>query len=66
MNDNLRIVCLSDTHGLHRGVTIPNGDVLIHAGDFSGEQNSIEDVIEFNRKRSSNPILDFPSRLCSC
>ncbi len=30
-----RIVCLSDTHGLHDALTVPDGDVLIHAGDMS-------------------------------
>lgn len=33
----LRIVCISDTHSRERNtqLDIPNGDVLIHAGDFS-------------------------------
>lgn len=31
----MRLVCLSDTHGYHEGLSIPDGDVLIHAGDFS-------------------------------
>lgn len=30
-----RIVCISDTHGGHFRVDIPNGDILIHAGDVS-------------------------------
>jgi len=30
----MRIVALSDTHSLHNKVTVPDGDVLIHAGDF--------------------------------
>lgn len=32
-----RFVCISDTHGLHEEMafSIPAGDVLIHAGDFS-------------------------------
>ncbi len=30
-----RIVCLSDTHGLHDALAVPEGDVLIHAGDLS-------------------------------
>ena len=30
----VRIVCISDTHTLHRQVTVPDGDVLIHAGDI--------------------------------
>jgi Icc-related predicted phosphoesterase len=29
----MRIVAISDTHGLHRAVDIPDGDVLVHAGD---------------------------------
>jgi len=32
---SLRLVCLSDTHGLHRQLTVPNGDILIHAGDLT-------------------------------
>ena len=31
----MRIVCLSDTHGQHARLTVPDGDVLVHAGDFS-------------------------------
>ena len=29
----MRIVCISDTHGLHDRIKVPHGDVLIHAGD---------------------------------
>lgn len=29
-----RIVAISDTHRLHGSVDIPDGDVLVHAGDF--------------------------------
>jgi Icc-related predicted phosphoesterase len=41
----MRIVCISDTHGHHRKFTIPPGDVLIHAGDFTniGEIGLIHD-----------------------
>jgi Icc-related predicted phosphoesterase len=31
----MRIVLISDTHGLHRGLSVPDGDLLIHAGDFT-------------------------------
>ena len=31
-----RVVCISDTHGQHRRVDVPDGDVLVHAGDLSG------------------------------
>lgn len=30
-----RIVCISDTHGLHEALTVPDGDVFIHAGDMT-------------------------------
>ncbi len=33
----LRIVCLSDTHNLHAGLVVPEGDLLIHSGDFTGQ-----------------------------
>jgi len=29
----LRIVCLSDTHNRHKALEVPDGDVLVHAGD---------------------------------
>jgi hypothetical protein len=31
----LRLVLLSDTHQLHREIDVLNGDILIHAGDFT-------------------------------
>lgn len=31
----MRIVCISDTHSLHDRVALPDGDVLVHAGDLS-------------------------------
>ena len=35
VSNNMRIVCISDTHGLHDRMSapIPDGDILIHAGD---------------------------------
>jgi len=33
----MKLVCISDTHSLHRRMLeIPDGDVLIHAGDCLG------------------------------
>jgi predicted phosphodiesterase len=43
----VRIVCLSDTHGLHRQLAVPAGDVLIHAGDFT-RHGTIEEVRDLN------------------
>lgn len=42
-----RIIVISDTHGYHRDIDIPWGDVLIHCGDVTGH-NYIEEVEDFN------------------
>jgi Icc-related predicted phosphoesterase len=42
----MRLVILSDTHGLHGAVTVPAGDVLIHAGDMTG-RGTVEDLERF-------------------
>ena len=40
----MRLVLISDTHGLHtRMPAIPEGDVLIHAGDLTGT-NTMEET----------------------
>jgi Icc-related predicted phosphoesterase len=31
----MKVVLISDTHGLHNSIRVPNGDLLIHAGDLS-------------------------------
>jgi hypothetical protein len=42
----VRFVCVSDTHGKHRDVSVPDGDVFVHAGDFSdtGEPHQVQDL----------------------
>ncbi|HEX9637880.1 MAG TPA: metallophosphatase domain-containing protein [Acidobacteriota bacterium] len=42
----MRIVCLSDTHGYNDRVQVPEGDLLLHAGDHSGR--SLREVVKFN------------------
>lgn len=42
------IALISDTHGLHRKLRVPNADILIHAGDFSHAQGSLAQVAGFN------------------
>eukprot|EP01117_Protostelium_nocturnum_P010403 TRINITY_DN3743_c0_g1_i1.p1 TRINITY_DN3743_c0_g1~~TRINITY_DN3743_c0_g1_i1.p1 ORF type:complete len:268 (-),score=56.05 TRINITY_DN3743_c0_g1_i1:27-830(-) len=41
----LKFVCISDTHSKHRKVNVPDGDVLIHSGDFilKGKMEEYED-----------------------
>jgi predicted phosphohydrolase len=38
----MRLVCLSDTHGLHDSLDVPDGDVLVHAGDCTRHGNEDE------------------------
>jgi predicted phosphohydrolase len=44
----LRLVLLSDTHQLHREVEVPDGDIFIHAGDFTMFSESMDAVVDFN------------------
>jgi hypothetical protein len=34
-NERIRVVVLSDTHNMHSKLDIPEGDILIHCGDFT-------------------------------
>lgn len=45
----MRIVSISDTHGHHRSITVPPGDVLIHAGDMTnmGTVEEVRDVMRW-------------------
>lgn len=47
--DHLRLVCISDTHNLTDKLVLPEGDVLVHTGDFSnlGEPHDIEKFSKF-------------------
>ena len=38
----MKLVCISDTHGDHEGIELPEGDVLIHAGDLSAHGQRAE------------------------
>lgn len=44
-----RLVLLSDTHGLHDVLRVPDGDVLVHAGDLSstGKPREVEAFARF-------------------
>lgn len=45
-----RVVCMSDTHSLtnYMKFDIPDGDIFIHAGDFT-KCGGLDEVIEFNQ-----------------
>ena len=47
----MRIIHISDTHGLYRQLTdLPNADVLVHSGDISnnGTEEEVLDFINWN------------------
>lgn len=43
----MKCVVISDTHGMYRQVTIPKGDVFIHAGDIT-RLGSLPELRDFN------------------
>ncbi len=42
----MRLVILSDTHGSHQMLTVPSGDIVIHAGDMT-HLGSLEELHQF-------------------
>lgn len=54
----MKLVCLSDSHNLHKKVTergpLPEGDVLLHGGDFTG-RGSFKEVASFLAWFASQP-----------
>lgn len=50
----MRIVMMSDTHGFHKDVKVPAGDLLIHAGDAT-ETGTIKELNEFAEWFISQP-----------
>lgn len=56
----MKIVAIADTHGQHKSLTIPGGDILIHAGDMSmnGNEYEIVDFLDwFNRQAFEHKVL---------
>lgn len=50
----MRLVCISDTHNQHGSLNLPEGDVLIHAGDWTGTGTQ-KQVIDFIRWFADQP-----------
>lgn len=44
---SVKIVAVSDTHALHKAIAIPDGDILVHAGDMT-RNGAFKDVQAFN------------------
>jgi Icc-related predicted phosphoesterase len=49
----MKIICISDTHNLHRELSdkLPDGDMIIHAGDISyhGTAHELQDFLDWYR-----------------
>src|SRR5262245_5920777 len=53
-NVAMRIVCLSDTHDLHDRLLVPDGDLLLHAGDAT-MRGSLEQIEAFDQWLGTQP-----------
>jgi Icc-related predicted phosphoesterase len=56
----IRLVALSDTHGGHFGVKVPDGDIVVHAGDFcahGGYRDAHQFLAWFNTLPHQHKIL---------
>lgn len=51
----MKIVAISDTHCRHKSLSLPKGDLLIHAGDIS-YKGSLSEVTDFLQWFSSLPF----------
>ncbi len=56
----MKLICLADTHNKHHDIPIPEGDILIHAGDCTdgGTRNETENFLQwFSRQPHKHKIL---------
>jgi len=51
----MRLVLISDTHNQHRSLTLPAGDVLVHAGDFT-MRGTVAEVAAFGAWMGDQPF----------
>lgn len=59
----MKLVAISDTHGMHEKLTIPECDILIHAGDESPSRGSEAEIRQFARwfnRQSANHKIWVP------
>lgn len=47
-NDVVRLACISDTHQMERELELPDGDILLHAGDFTMFSRSARAIFDFS------------------
>jgi Icc-related predicted phosphoesterase len=49
-----KIVFISDTHGFYKQLSLPEGDILVHSGDF-GPRGTLSELKDFHRWMISQP-----------
>ena len=56
INGSIRLVFISDTHGRHDEITLPEGDVLFHLGDacHKGNMDEMRSFVEWLKKNSGH------------
>ena len=47
MNKKLKCIAIADTHGMYKDLEIPDGDILIHAGDIT-RHGKLSELNDFN------------------
>ncbi|CAE7462078.1 Mpped1 [Symbiodinium necroappetens] len=57
INSMVRIIVVSDTHGLHETLKMPAGDVLVHCGDMA-DRGNVEHVRSCIRWLNSLPYKE--------
>ena len=52
----MKLVLISDTHTMHEDLILPQGDILIHSGDFSGrgKPHEVEEFFGWLERQSKN------------
>lgn len=52
----MRIVMVSDTHNKHNKIVLPEGNILVHSGDFSGmgKKSEVKNFFKWITKQSDN------------
>jgi Icc-related predicted phosphoesterase len=55
----LKIILLSDTHQKHHELTLPEADIIIHAGDISGRGSyaAVENFLQWFSKQKANYMV---------
>ncbi|PBQ30437.1 hypothetical protein CNR22_01200 [Sphingobacteriaceae bacterium] len=49
LTDIMKFVIIADSHGQHNELTLPKGDVIVHAGDINrrGEETEVLDFLNW-------------------